>query len=130
MALAIYKSGQGYYTRMLSAVGAAVLLLSGVAWFWNQLDAFVNAIYYQTGMAVLLIGGGGGMVYLILNRPRIVDFMIATEAEMKKVNWPTRYEVAGSTWIVICGTFMIALVLFIIDLIFGWFFLRIGILQG
>ncbi len=37
MALSIYKPGQGYYTRMLSAVGVGVIVLSGVAWLWEKM---------------------------------------------------------------------------------------------
>ena len=35
-----------------------------------------------------------------------VDFMIATEGEMKKVNWSTRREILGSTWVVIAVTML------------------------
>jgi len=67
-------------------------------------------------------------IYLVLNRPRVVDFMIAVEAEMKKVNWPSKKEVIGSTWVVILGTLLIALLLFVINFLFGSFFIWIKIL--
>ena len=34
--------------------------------------------------------------------------MIATEGEMKKVNWSTRREIIGMTWVVIGLTVFIA----------------------
>lgn len=129
MGLSIYKSGQGYWTRMLSAVGAGTIVLAGVAWMWDRLNSMPNPIYYQAGMAVGVILVFGGLLYWLLNKPRVADFMIATEAEMKKVNWPTRKEIIGSTWVVICGTFLIAGLLFVIDLAFGALFLEMGVLR-
>ncbi|MEX0654792.1 MAG: preprotein translocase subunit SecE [Phycisphaeraceae bacterium] len=131
MALAIYKPGQGYWTRMMSAIGAGTLVLTGVAWLWTQFNVwFDDPIMPQTIMAVGMIVVFGGLLFYLLNKPRIADFMIATEAEMKKVNWPTRREVIGSTWIVICGAFIMATWLWIFNLAFAWFFFRIGVLEG
>jgi len=129
MALSIYKPGQGYYTRMLTAVGAGTIVVLGVAWLWPRLEGFSSAIYYQVGLAIALIGGAGGLLWFLLNKPRIADFMIATEGEMKKVNWPTRREVVGSTVVVIGGTLFIAGLLFVIDLFFGAFFQAIHVLE-
>ena len=132
MAFTIYKPGQGYWTRMLTAVGVGVMVLAGVGWLDQQLTTIRSEnIYYIRGaisLAVVLAAGGG--LWWVLNKPRVVDFMIATEAEMRKVNWPTRREIIGSTWIVICGTFMMALLLLVIDVAFTKFFMTIHVLQG
>ena len=48
---------------------------------------------------------------------------------MKKVNWPGQREIVLSTWIVICGTLMMAVFLFLIDMLFHYLFFQIGILQ-
>ena len=129
----VYKPGQGYYTRMLSGIGAGAITLAGVAWLSNRLEASNIAankvIWVQAGLAVGIIAVVGGLLWYLLNKPRIADFMIHTEAEMRKVNWPTRREIVGSTWIVICGTFMIAALLFVVDLAFGQLFMAINILQ-
>ncbi|MCE9591536.1 MAG: preprotein translocase subunit SecE [Planctomycetes bacterium] len=72
-----------------------------------------------------------GAIFLwVFNKPAVVDFFIATESEMKKVNWPSRKEIVGATWIVICGTFLMALLLLVIDAGFAWLFTKIGILEG
>ncbi len=39
MSLGIYKPGQGYWTRVLTAVGLGVLCLTGIIWLWNQVGA-------------------------------------------------------------------------------------------
>ena len=133
MALSIYKSGQGYWTRTLSAIGAGMLVLAGAAWLYLSVVpryflSSDNLLYIQAGTATGLIVGMALVIWFVLNRPRVVDFMIAVESEMKKVNWPSRKEVIGSTWVVILGTLLIAMLLFVINLAFGWFFIEIGIL--
>ncbi len=132
MALSIYKPGQGYYTRMLSAVGVGVMVLSGVGWLWEKMPTIVrntdHILYYQAGMAVGVIAVFGIIVFLILNKPNVADFMIATEAEMNKVNWPSKKEIIGSTWVVICGTAFIALLLWGINIGFASLFRAVGLL--
>ncbi len=117
---------------MLSAVGAGTLVLAGVAWLWTELEVVRSdyGIYMRAGVAAGVVIFFGGLLWWIFNKPRIVDFMIATESEMRKVNWPTRSEVVGSTWIVICGTLLMALLLFVVDLVFATLFQAIGILSG
>lgn len=129
---AIYKPGQGYWTRVMSAVGAGVIVLTGVAWLWHELEVItsVPAIYVQSGVALAVIAVAGGLTFWLLNKPNIADFMIATEGEMKKVNWPTRREIIGSTWVVIIGMVIFAVILFLVDVAFLWLFNKIGILQG
>ncbi|MEM7626003.1 MAG: preprotein translocase subunit SecE [Planctomycetota bacterium] len=132
MALPIYKSGQGYWTRMLSAIGAGTLVLAGAAWLYTKIvpryAPTENLIYYQAGIATGVIIAFGLLIYFLLNKPKIVDFMIAVEAEMKKVNWPTKKEIIGSTWVVICGTLFIAALLFVINIAFGKLFIWAEIL--
>ncbi|MCC6680678.1 MAG: preprotein translocase subunit SecE [Phycisphaeraceae bacterium] len=132
--LSIYKPGQGYWTRVLTACGAAAVVLSGVGWLWDQMDA-INAIsqnltYWRTGMVIAVVGFFGALMFYLLNKPSIVEFMIATEAEMRKVHWPNRKEIIGSVMVVIWGTFFIAALLFLIDLLFGYVFIKIHVLES
>jgi preprotein translocase subunit SecE len=120
MALRIYKPRDGYWTRMLSAIGAGILVLGCVGWLWNELQVIQDTRtrgISQTVMALSVVIGLGALIYYLLNKPSIADFMISTEAEMKKVNWPTRRELIGSTWIVIGGTVFMALLLLLIDVV-------------
>src|SRR5262245_35600270 len=102
----IYKPGQGYYTRTFSVIGLGLLVLMGVAWMWKLLAnatwPFHQAVYNQATSAVVLLLVAAWIAYsLIGKKPRVVEFMIATESEMKKVNWSSRKEIVGSTWVVI-----------------------------
>ena len=131
MALGIYKSGQGYWTRMGTAWGTAIIVLSGCAWLWGELSVIPdNAIYWQGGSVAGIVVFFSILMYWLLNKPTIADFMIATEAEMKKVNWPSRREIIGSTWVVICGTALIALLLWLTDIVFVWIFTALHVLKG
>lgn len=131
MPFSIYKPGQGYWTRTLTAVGAGTLVLAGVAALWiNILPRFVteNLYYWRAGVCVAVILGFTLLLFYLLNKPKIADFMIAVEAEMKKVNWPSRKEIIGSTVVVIAGTFLLAGLLFVINTFFGFLFTEMRIL--
>ena len=133
MAMAIYKPGQGKYTRLLSAAGAGVITAYGTYWLWYELEKIRmgdNTIYVQAAVCLAVLLGIGGVLWWALNKASIADFMIATEVEMKKVNWPSRKEIIGSTWVVICGTLLMAGLLFVVDIGFSYLFQQIGILEG
>jgi len=87
--------------------------------------------YLQTGVAsgLLLIGAVFLYWYVGVAR-RPVEFLIATDGEMKKVNWTSYREVKGSTIVVIVATFLIAGLLFVVDMGFSWVFRAIGVLEG
>ena len=53
------------------------------------------------------------LVFLVINKPPNVDFLIATDSEMKKVNWTSRKELIGSTKVVIIFVLFITLMLFL-----------------
>ena len=133
MAVSIYKKGQGYYTRVYTAIGYALLVLWGAYWLTRQMDVLdmgVAQTYVQAGAAVLFISIFSYIGYLFIGRrKRSVDFLVATEAEMKKVNWSTRREVTGSTFIVIVISFFIALLCWLFDNVFAWFFATIDVLE-
>jgi preprotein translocase subunit SecE len=64
-----------------------------------------------------------------MNKPANADFLIATDSEMKKVNWTSRRELIGSTKVVVGFMFLIAAVLFVIDLLFQTIFYFIHVLR-
>lgn len=108
----------------ISLVGREVVFAGIPSW------TFKYRLYIQAGVAAGIIVVAGWVTFRVLNSPRIVEFMIATEAEMRKVNWPSRREVMGSTWVVICGTLMMAVGLLVVDVIFSELFRAIRVLEG
>jgi preprotein translocase subunit SecE len=134
MALQVYKSGQGYWTRMMTAIAVMTFSLGFAVWFNDKLLFKVvnedNEMYWQAGIIAATAVFVGALLWFLLNKPKIADFMIATENEMKKVNWPSRQAVIGLTWIVIAGTLMIAAILFVADFGFTNLFQAFGVLEG
>lgn len=228
MSFGLYKPGQGYWVRMMSAVFLGILFLVGAAWAWDQVGAaplpargyeltisavsgqvepgsvltlerfaagggyepigtavaeeydavttqagrllvkdlafgledaalsevqrvrseppgaeFSAAVtgrqdiplfprlYVQAAVAslVILIGSIGVYWFAGVNK-RMVDFLVATDGEMKKVNWSTKKEIIGSTQVVIVAAVLISLILFVIDIGFSNFFRLIGVLES
>jgi preprotein translocase SecE subunit len=130
---AIYKSGQGYWTRIVSAAGFGLLLAQGTFWIWQKFGsgASMTAKYVAAAAALLFLAGLGSVVFWVLGRnPRSVDFLVATEGEMKKVNWSSRREVTTSTGVVIFTMLVIAVFCFFCDQAFAWVFLQMGVLDG
>ena len=130
----IYKIGQGYYTRIWSGVAYGVLVLWMAHFLYVKCEMFgegATTRYVQVGVAVATILGFGLVGYwaLALNR-RVCDFLIATEGEMKKVNWTSRREIIGSTKVVIFVLLAMGALLFVVDIFFMVFFNWIGILKG
>lgn len=129
-----YKRGQGTYTRGGTAVGAATLILAGADFLFDQLGAFESGpswLWVQIGIPALVTVGLGLFLWWIVgvNR-RCCDFMIATEGEMKKVSWSSKKELIGSTKVVILFTFLLAVALFVVDVIFIQFFGAIKVLKA
>ncbi len=59
MSTAIYKQGQGYWVRLMSAIGYGLLVMMGVIWLWDQLSGFqlgdFEPVYLQGGVSVIVI---------------------------------------------------------------------------
>jgi preprotein translocase subunit SecE len=129
----MYKPLQGKQTRLWTAIGVGVLLLG--AWLWMFPKFQVSFSGSREWMAAVLAGGICAVVALVtwffvgVNRGT-VDFLIATESEMKKVTWSSRKEVWGATKVVIGMVIFMSVGLFVVDVFFTWFFTQIGVLRS
>jgi preprotein translocase SecE subunit len=95
-----------------------------------QAVPYFELLYLQaTVVGIVLITGAIVIYWLVGVRTNSVEFLIATDGEMKKVNWSTRKEILGSTWVVIGACFLIAGFLFIVDTGLATFFELIGLLK-
>ena len=135
MASGIYKPGQGYWTRMMSAVGGGLLAFMGAVWLWKSFAGVrigsLQTVYIQAGAAVLFIALLTWLGYhFICRSPKVVEFFIATEGEMKKVNWSTRREILGSTWVVIGLMFVVGVVITLLDLGYTKIFQALNVLEA
>jgi preprotein translocase SecE subunit len=108
--------------------------MMGVIWIWDQLGGAqigdLEPVYVQGGVSVITVVVCGLIGYHLIGRkPKLVDFMIATEGEMRKVNWSTKREIIGSTILVILLTLFIAIFCQIADLAYSALFQSAGVLQ-
>ncbi len=130
----IYKHGQGYWTRMMSGIAGGFIVVMGVMWLASLMQNVsiggLQPLYVAmiVGIPIVLILGGI-IYYLVAIKPKTVDFLIATEGEMKKVNWSSRKEVFGSTQVVIGFCVLITLFVYFFDFIFASFFSLIRVLE-
>ncbi len=126
----IYKRGQGKYTRVLTLVSVMIVGVIGayVLSLKFQGYAATSAPYIRFGVPTAVVVLLGWLMFWLMNRPKTADFLIATEGEMKKVSWSSRKEVVGSTKVVIVTTFMMAGILFGVDMLFTFLFKWMGIL--
>ncbi|MGA2094633.1 MAG: preprotein translocase subunit SecE [Sedimentisphaerales bacterium] len=110
MNFSIYKNGQGKYTRMGTAGGGALLAAIGCLQLYRTLDASDVGLWVETMVPVVIF--------------LAADFMIASEGEMKKVNWSSKQEIIVSTVVVISVVVILAVLLGAADFIFqlsvGW----------
>ncbi|MHC4060907.1 MAG: preprotein translocase subunit SecE [Planctomycetota bacterium] len=65
------------------------------------------------------------LIFWLVNKPSIADFMIAAEGEVKKVSWSSRKEITVSTVVVIVVVIVMAVLLGIVDLGFRFFFAEV-----
>jgi len=132
----IYKPGQGYYTRLGTAVFFGALVLWAAHFAYMQMAIFHDpsvawTTYLRYGVPVAVLVGFGLLLYWIVGvTARTIDFFIQTEGEMKKVSWSSRREVIGSTKVVIGTVVILSAILFVVDLLFMLFFDWIGVLHG
>jgi preprotein translocase subunit SecE len=70
------------------------------------------------------------VAYRLVNLPTFADFLIAVEAEMNKVSWPTRSELYRSSAVVLVTVFVLAALLFMFDIAWSEIFKTIDVLPG
>ncbi len=94
-------------------------------------EDWLPGMWLKVGIPVGVFIVFGILVYWILcvNR-KSCDFMIATDGEMKKVNWTTKREIIAATKVVIITTCLTAILLFLVDWAFMNFFQSIGVLRS
>lgn len=132
----IYKGGQGKHTRIVTFVSAVVLGTIGAYVLSRNLGAFLPQrigglqvrIYLQYGIPTVLVVLLGVLMFRLVNRQTSADFLIATESEMKKVSWSSKKELIGSTKVVLVTTFIMAMILFAVDILFTILFKHLGIM--
>jgi preprotein translocase subunit SecE len=115
--LRVYKRSQG---RIVRQVTFGALFLAVALGCWRLMDTltFQPAIKYGLPLAIGVVGIW--FSFRLVNLPRFADFLIAVEAEMVKVSWPTWGMLVRSATVVIIVIFGLAAVLFGYDTFWNW----------
>ena len=122
----IYKRSQGRMVRQFTclAIWVATVL---AAWQIRPTLAVdwqaSPAVAWGVASAVLVAGLWFG--FRIVNWPSFADFLIAVEAEMNKVSWPSRTELIRASMVVIVLMFGLTIVLFTYDFVLNWLLSRV-----
>jgi preprotein translocase subunit SecE len=125
---AIYKRTQGKRVRQTTAGLVIVWVIYGSYTLANGplLDARREV---RLGVPVVIGLILSWMAYRAVNIPQFADFLIAVEAEMKKISWPSLQRCFRAGAVVIVTMFFMAAMLFIYDQVWIWFFAKIGVLK-
>lgn len=122
MVFNIYKRGQGKYTRLCSAFAIAIIAGLGCLQLYNKLQAGDLGLWVETMVPVGLFIILAVLIFWLVNKPSLADFLIAAEGEMKKVSWSSRQEITVSTFIVIVVVISMAVLLGATDIAFRTLF--------
>ena len=123
----LYKPNQGRVVRQLTFLAIAIVaLLAGyemyrTGWF----TGFFQGSKYFSLIAFSAIGIW--VAFRTVNFPGFADFLIAVEAEMNKVSWPTKTELWNASVVVMFVIFAMAGLLYAFDIIWSILFELIGI---
>lgn len=122
----LYKPNQGRIVRQLSFAGFSGLgALS--AWELYRSGAMSGLGGASHLVLLVLVLLAGWLAFRVVNYSNFADFLIAVEAEMNKVSWPSKTEVWNASLVVMFVIFAMSAFLFMFDIIWTWFFELIGI---
>ena len=127
----VYKGRQGKATRQTTFALLAITIFLGVC---RMFTVLLVPRLDGRGMGFLIAGLvlalGLWLSYRIVNYPPFADFLIAVEAEMNKVSWPTRDVLVRSSLVVIFVILALAGILFCYDLLWKWLFHVLGVVKS
>jgi len=129
------KPTQGQRVRRATMLGIILLVGAGIYSLYthgtlNTADAdwtvrvpFSDRLLFllpdvKFTVPLLFAAAGLWLAFRVVHVPVFADFLIATEAELNKVSWPTRKSVFQDTVVVLTTVLMLTVFLFLVDL--GW----------
>jgi preprotein translocase subunit SecE len=127
--LGIYKRNQGRLVRQGTAIALGLMVFLGAYTLYQSQLADLSQTWLKLGIPVTICTLGAWVVFRLVNYPPFADFLISVEAELDKVNWPTKQELYRSTLVVIATMFVLGMILFLYDVFWQWIFRAIGYLK-
>ncbi len=121
----LYKRTQGKIVRQATCIVIWIVFALGA---WRLYDFMLE--YSQPvriGTATVVLAAGLWIGYRLVNEPTFADFLIAVEAEMNKVSWPSQVELMRASLVVIILIFGLTLVLFTYDVALSYVLWYLGV---
>lgn len=125
----VYKRNQGRIARQVTFGAIFVAIAIGA---WGLIGTLQGREYgagLHYGLPLALIVIGFWFSFRLVNYSKFADFLIAVEAEMNKVTWPSRELLIRGSLVVIFVIFFMAFLLFGYDMLWKYVFRLIGVLQ-
>jgi preprotein translocase subunit SecE len=126
--LGLYKPSQGRLVRRVTWAALAIAVALG-AWRLSYYLMPYGQVW-QYAVPTLLLAVGVWVAFRAVNLPRFADFLIAVEAELNKVSWPSRGELFRSTVVVLITIVILTVVLFAYDLFWGGLLRALNVVSG
>lgn len=124
----VYKPNQGRIVRQVTALVIWIVVALGCYRLSITLrGTFPEHRWLESVIPLALFAAGAWFGFRLVNWPRFADFLIAVEAEMAKVSWPSKPELIRASIVVIVTIVILAITLFLFDVIWQWFFSLIGV---
>lgn len=122
----LYKPNQGRVVRQVT-FATVVLLGCLAAWEFAASSFFSGVGAGRWGIGVGVAAVIAWVAFRLVNYSVFADFLVAVEAEMNKVSWPSRKELWNASLVVIFVIFSMALFLFLFDALWTIVFELLGI---
>ncbi len=124
----VYKPNQGRIVRQLTALAIWVVVALGCWSLYGSLrGGLESGSYLIPAIPAVALMAGLWFGFRVVNWPRFADFLIAVEAEMNKVTWPSKDELIRASIVVILTIFILAISLFLFDVMWQAIFNFIGV---
>jgi len=131
-----YKPNQGRRVRRATMLGLLIIAacgiwtllnhhtLDGVAKDWQLRIPFLGTMVtllpdVRLTLPLLLAALAFWLSYRVVHIPTFGEFLIATEAELNKVAWPSRRSLLQDTIVVLSTVVLMTLFLFLVDVAWG-----------
>lgn len=121
----LYKRSQGRLTRQVTWAALAIAMAIGAYRLSIYLLDQGPMVQYLVPSVILAVGWW--IAFRVVNMPRFADFLIAVEAEVNKVSWPSKGELYRSTIVVLITIFALAGILFTYDFLWSLLLRTLGV---
>ena len=125
-----YKWGQGKTTRVYTVIAIGILVIIGCWRVYQKLTASMDVtvplgLWTSVLVPLVIFGAIMLLIYWLINKPLVADFLIAAEGELKKVSFSSKREIAVSTFVVIIVVILMTTMLGMADFCFNLFFTNV-----